>query len=584
MSLLLAFILDDSGVGLAGQGLSTSQGTLSVTVVDDISISGQSSSVTQGNVVVQTSKELTGQAITSSAGSLSSYEDMNYSITGQLLQLSTTAPSVTAVRDVTYNIIGTQLVSTYGGTYVVTTESVSVTGQEVAVGQGTLTASVAGAISVNLTGQGLTSSAGTPSVQGIQNVLYSMSGQSVSGTVGVPGRSISDTASVVGVQFTSNTSAPTVQIKLEPNVSLSGVEIETDRGHFDFLYRLPISGQGINDTTGTVSVSTNYTGYPVTAATALTTTDSVFTGMGFSPADGDRAYWPNTVNSTTLVPETNAGNSTGRIASGPDTGSFITYYFRNIGGEYYTREVTLVNGQATNIFLSGQNLQSFRGFVSVVGQTALTGGSITASEGALNVTVSDLQLLTSSSSTALPGALNVTLEPSVALPGRGISAVQGDLTPDTVVGISGQEVTASEGSFDFTINATVPIFSQTVQSSRNSISIQTGSSVEISGQETVSGQGTVTTSDAKSNVYALTTEAITSEQEGLVIAKNPTAYLFSAGMVGTQGVLTTADRLVYLQGLGMVSGTKDDITVIDIEIKDWKTPHFLEYVFGNVLQ
>jgi hypothetical protein len=235
---------------------------------------------------------------------------------------------------------------------------------------------------------------------------------------------------LTGLAITSGTTAPTV---LHNNsTSLTGLAITTGRG--------------------TITTSTGYVGYPVTNATALTTTDSAYNGFSLPPADGDRSYWPTVVNSVALTPETVSGNATGRIASGPQTGTFTLVYYRLFNNTFYDRVVTLVDGTITNITLTGQQIQSSSGasFVRVDIGTTLTGLAITSGRGTPTLRVDNQDALTGLGITVQQGNLSVNSSNSASVGITGISMTSGvgtvTASGNTSNTLTGQQINVGRGN------------------------------------------------------------------------------------------------------------------------------------------
>lgn len=271
--------------------------------------------------------------------------------------------------------------------------------------------------------------------------------------------------SLTGQAITSATTAPTVSAVANDSVTLTSQLITSNRG--------------------TLTVDSNYVGYPVTNATALTTTDSAYQGFILAPADGDRSYWPEIVNSVALVPETSGGNATGRVSSGPQTGVFTLYYYRLFNDTYYDRQVTLVDGTVTNITLVGQQIQSSSGasFVKVDIGIPVPGLSVTASQGTPTITVDNTDTLSSQLISVGQGSVNVTTNTaaSIALTGQSITLGQGSVTAsgNTSNQLAGFQVTVGQGAL-------------TVEADSSEISVNLPGLAITSGTSNVRSVGNVT--------------------------------------------------------------------------------------------
>jgi len=293
-------------------------------------------------------------------------------------------------------------------------------------------------VSPTPTGQSITSSAGAPTIRVDDSLIPT--GQSITTSAGTPTVQVTDSTTLTGQDVTSGTTAPTVSILT--GAILSGLQSTTGRGD--------------------PQVSSNYVGYNIIAANALQTVDSIFNLMGFTPADGDIIYLPTTVSAVTLVPELVLNGiyvATGRISSGPNTGTFQAIYYRLSNATYYDWQVTLVDGAVTSVVLTSQQIQTSSGasFVRVDIGVPVTGVASTTATTAPSVKVDDQVAITGQATTGSVGQLNVTTNGSVSTP------------------LLGQSMTASIGSVAASGNASPNLAGQQINVGRGNITVQASS-------------------------------------------------------------------------------------------------------------
>lgn len=291
---------------------------------------------------------------------------------------------------------------------------------------------------VNLTGQSVTSATTAPTVTAQRSV---------------------NVTSITGQASTSATTAPTVTATRSVSPTLSGRSVTLSQG-------IP-------------SISSNYLGYYITASIALQTVDSIFANMGFAPADSDISYWPTTaVNGTVLVPEISGGSITGRISTGPQTGTFTAIYYRLSNNTFYDWVVTLVDGTVTSIVLVGQQITSSSGssFVRVDISKGISGPAITAQQGTVSVTTTASPVLSGRSITSQQGSISVTTNTA------------------TSVSLVGQGMTLSQGSVSASGNASPTLTGQQISVGRGNVTVQASAAnatVNLTGQAITTGTSDV---------------------------------------------------------------------------------------------
>lgn len=338
-----------------------------------------------------------------------------------------------------------------------------------------------GLLIVGMGGQAITA---TPGAELGAAIGSKVSGDTITFKQGTTGSTKSHAAANVALQSTwTEVASSDRQVTLaittsnpDATVNLTGQAITSGQGTptVTVVESVTLTGQQTTSSRGTLTVDSNYVGYPVTNATALTTTDSAYQGFILAPADGDRSYWPKIVNSETLTPETSGGNATGRITSGPQTGVFTLYYYRLFNDTYYDRQVTLVDGTVTNITLTGLQIQSSSGasFVKVDIGIPLPGLDITSAAGTPSVTVDNQDTLVGQQVSMGQGSVNVTTN-----------------TAASIV-LSSQLITSGQGTVAASGNKTTTPQGQQISVGQGSVTVEADSSeisVDLVGQQITSG-------------------------------------------------------------------------------------------------
>lgn len=151
------------------------------------------------------------------------------------------------------------------------------------------------------------------------------------------------------------------------------------------------------------------------------------------------------------------------------------------------------SGQNLAVTIDGSCLDS-AGYSHAVGAVVL----IPATGGGTEVSLTGTEI------TSSQGALSVSL--SSALTGIAITSAQGTLSPTQTGAITGQEITSSQGNVG--VNVSVPLTGIAITASQGTIGPNTGTNVELTGIEIASAQGSLGVTAS----IALIGTAITSSQ------------------------------------------------------------------------